>query len=283
MLSRESVISILRDKVELFRGFNEEKISLIVDGSELITVEENEAIIEEEEKGRFLGVILSGSLKIVRVENDGSRKIIGNLKEYEIFGEISLMTNEKTVANVVGDTHSEILLIPQTLFAKALITEPSAVAYISKLMLRRITEVSKSSSEEINSGRGNITLHSEKRKQILVINCGSSSLKYAYYDTYRPDEPFRGMVEKIGENQTIHKFSYGLSEEKNIIDAKNHREAFQDVIRVLTSDKYRIIKNPDEIDIVGHRVVHGGEKYNAPTVITEEVENEIEKASVSVS
>ncbi len=280
MLSRESVISILSEKVELFKGFSEEKIGIIIDGSKLVTVEENEAVIEEEEKGRFLGIILSGGVNIIRVENDGSRKIIGSLREYEIFGEIALMTNEKTVANVVGSTHSEILLIPQSMFTKALMTEPSAIAYLSKLMMKRVSEISKASQETGSYKDGHITLNSEKRKQILVINCGSSSLKYAYYDTYRPDEPFKGIVERIGENQTVHKFSYNSQEEKHIISASDHKEAFLDVIRILTSEKFRIIRNPDEIDIVGHRVVHGGEKYNAPTVITEEVEKEIEKANL---
>lgn len=280
MIPREKIITILKEKVELFNDFSKEKLNIIVDGSKVVTVEENEAVIEEEDKGRFLGVILSGGVNIVRIENDGSQNIISKLGEYEIFGEIALMTNEKTVANVVGGKHSEILLIPQNVFTKTLMTEPSAISYLSKLMLKRVSELSKTASALKTEESSHITLSSEKRRQILVINCGSSSLKYAYYDTYIPDEPFKGIVERIGEGQSIHKFIYHDREEKNTISASNHKEAFLDVIKVLTSERFKIIKDPSEIDIVGHRVVHGGEKYNAPKVITEEVEREIEKASL---
>ncbi|MGC8927421.1 MAG: acetate/propionate family kinase [Myxococcota bacterium] len=279
MLDRDRLLSILKERVELFKNFSDEKLDIIIDGSKIVTVEENEAVIEEEEKGRFLGVVLSGGVDILRVENDGSRKKISELNEFEIFGEIALMTNEKTVANVVGNRHSEIMLIPQNIFSKVLMTEPSAITYISRLIIQRISEISKVSSKDRVEADGHITLNSDKRRQILIINCGSSSLKYAYYDTYKQDEPFKGIVEKIGERGTFHKYTYKENEEKIEIDARDHKEAFLSMIGVLTSDRFKIIKNPDEIDIVGHRVVHGGERYNAPTVITDEVEKEIENAS----
>lgn len=279
MLEREEILLILKNKVELFKDFSEDKLNIIIDGSRIVTIEENEAVIEEEEKGKFLGIILAGGVDIVRVENDGSTKKISSLNEFEIFGEIALMTNEKTVANVVGNRHSKIMLIPQSIFTKILMTEPSAINYLSKLIIQRISEISRSAPKNTFETDSNITLSSDKRKQILVINCGSSSLKYAYYDTYRPNEPFKGIVEKIGENGTTHKFTYNDITEKSESLARDHKEAFLDVIKILTSERFKIIKNPDEIDIVGHRVVHGGEMYNAPTVITNEVEKEIEKAS----
>ncbi len=280
MFSRDELLLYLKTKIELFKGFSEEKLEIIINGSRLITVEENESVIEEEEKGRFLGIVLSGGVDIVRIEDDGSRKVVGHLNDFDIFGEISLMTSEKTVANVIGRCHSEIMLIPHSIFKKILMTEPSAISYLSKLMIKRISELAKTESATKSGEDLLIRLDSEKRKQILVINCGSSSLKYAYYDTFRPDECFKGIVEKIGENQTTHKFGFNGKEEKEIVSAKDHREAFLEVIKILTSNKFGIIKSIEDIDIVGHRVVHGGEKYNSPIVITDEVEREIEKVSI---
>ena len=280
MNSQNDLIQILSNKVELFRNFSVEKIREILAGSKVVEIEENEAVIEEEESGRYLGIVISGGVDIVKVENDGSKIKIASLGPYEIFGEISLMTNEKSVANVVGNTHSEILLIPRDVFSKVLITEPAAISYLSRLILKRVSELSTISVSEKGAPDHYLSLSSEKRKQILVINCGSSSLKYAYYDTYNPDEPFKGIVERIGESQPVHKYSYKGEEWVENVSVKDHRAGFLEVIRVLMSERFKILKDPSEIDIAGHRVVHGGERYNSPTVITEEVENEIEKASL---
>lgn len=279
MLSKNEIFEILRREVEIFREFSEENIRSIIDDSRLVTVEENEAVIEEEEQGRFLGIVLSGGVDILKIGDDGSRKKICSLSKNEIFGEMALMTEEKTVANVVGNTHSHILLIPQAVFARFIITEPSAITYLSKLMIKRVSDTQKDSSRTYGTVSGLLLLNSEKRKQIVVINCGSSSLKYAYYDTFNPAYPLRGIVEKIGEKGTTNKFSYREIEEKREISATDHKEAFLEVIATLTSTRFKIIRNSSEIDIVGHRVVHGGEKYNAPIVITDEVEREIEKAT----
>ncbi len=280
MIDRDEIFKILKDEIELFRDFSDEKLKSIIESSKIITVEENEAVIEEEDRGRFLGIVLAGGVDIIRVENDGSKNKINSLTKNEIFGEIALMTNEKTVANVVGNTHSNILLIPHEIFSKMIMTEPSAVTYLSKLIIRRVSEISKTTVGEDEHRDGYLSISSDKRRQILVINCGSSSLKYAFYDTFNPDNPFKGIIEKIGEKGTTHKFSYKEIEEKGEVAAANHKEAFMEVVATLTQDRFRLIKNASEIDIVGHRVVHGGEKYNAPTVITEDVEREIERASV---
>ncbi|MCX7943900.1 MAG: acetate/propionate family kinase [Deltaproteobacteria bacterium] len=280
MISREILFSILKNKVELFNNFSDKKLNIIIDGSRLVTIEENETVIEEGDKGRFLGVVLSGGVKIVRVENDGTHRVIGVFKEYDIFGEIALITNERTVVNVIGSRHSEILLIPQSLFSRLLISEQSAISYLSRLIVQRASEISKFQTETKSNDYRRISLDFEKRKQILVINCGSSSLKYAYYDTYKPDEPFKGIIERIGEREAIHKFTYMGNEQKSINFVPTHKEAFLEMIKVLSSDRFRVFKDPCDIDIVGHRVVHGGDKYNSPTIITDEVEEEIEKASI---
>jgi len=280
MNSQEELIQILSNRVELFKDFPLEKIGQILAGSKIVKVEENESVIEEEAGGRYLGIVISGGVNIVKVENDGSKRKIASLGPFEIFGEISLMTNEKSVANVVGNTHSEVVLIPRDIFSKMLITEPTAISYLSRLILKRVSEISNTQTKESGFSSGFLSLSSEKRKQILVINCGSSSLKYAYYDTYNPEEPFKGIVERIGESQPVHKFSYKDEESIEKISAKDHKEAFLEVIKILMSEKFKILRDTSEIDIVGHRVVHGGERYNSPTVITEDVENEIEKASL---
>ncbi len=114
--------------------------------------------------------------------------------------------------------------------------------------------------------------------KILVINSGSSSLKYILYDIAPSAEQVlaKGVVEKIGDNLSLLKHKAAAKESKREVRAKNHEEAFQVVINALLSDEAAVIRNTDEVDAVGHRVVHGGETFFESTIITAEVEKVVQ-------
>ena len=97
--------------------------------------------------------------------------------------------------------------------------------------------------------------------KVLVINCGSSSLKYQLIDMEDENVLAKGLVERIGIEGAI--FTHKVNGEKYIIEQpmKDHKEAIKLVLEALVHDKYGVIKNMSEISAVGHRVVHGGEKY----------------------
>ena len=108
--------------------------------------------------------------------------------------------------------------------------------------------------------------------KILVLNCGSSSVKYKLIDTENDATLAEGGVEKIGLHDGFLKFKRpdGTKEIKELghID---HRQAVQAILDILTDPKEGCIKSFGEIDAVGHRVVHGGEKFNKSVLITDEV------------
>ena len=108
--------------------------------------------------------------------------------------------------------------------------------------------------------------------KILVLNCGSSSVKYKLIDTENDATLAEGGVEKIGLHDGFLKFKRpdGTKEIKDLghID---HRQAVQAILDILTDPKEGCIKSFGEIDAVGHRVVHGGEKFNKSVLITDEV------------
>ena len=109
--------------------------------------------------------------------------------------------------------------------------------------------------------------------KILVLNCGSSSVKYKLIDLEGNNQNIlaEGGVEKIGLPDSFLKFKY--NGEKVTIPASmpNHKIAIHIILDNLTSEKYGCIKHFDEIDAVGHRLVHGGEKFNKSVLITDEV------------
>ena len=116
---------------------------------------------------------------------------------------------------------------------------------------------------------------------IFVVNAGSSSIKYQLFKMPGEQPICSGLVERIGlENSVItHKVFSGGSEKiiKKTIDLSGHEEGLNEVASLLTDAEIGVIKKPDEIEVVGHRVVHGGETFAATTMITKSVKEEIQK------
>jgi acetate kinase len=112
--------------------------------------------------------------------------------------------------------------------------------------------------------------------KILVLNCGSSSLKYKLLDKATGEELAAGAVEKIGLDGSFLKFTLPNGEKVVLEhDMPDHQTAIEFVLENLVSPQYGAVKSLDEIDAVGHRVVHGGEKFSESVLITDEVMNKI--------
>ena len=112
--------------------------------------------------------------------------------------------------------------------------------------------------------------------KILVLNSGSSSLKYQVIDTNTGEMLVKGNYERVGQAGAFLTHKVNGDKHKFEHPAKNHEKAIKFVMERLTSEAYGIFKSLDELDAVGHRVVHGGEKFKDAVLITEEVIKEIE-------
>ncbi|MEY8334029.1 acetate kinase [Lachnospiraceae bacterium 47-T17] len=114
---------------------------------------------------------------------------------------------------------------------------------------------------------------------VLVINCGSSSLKYQVIDSETEQVLAKGLCERIGIDGRLVYTPAGGEKEVSDLDMPTHKQAIQFVIDALTNDKTGVIKSLDEIGAVGHRLVHGGEKFACSTRITDEVIRAVEECS----
>lgn len=113
--------------------------------------------------------------------------------------------------------------------------------------------------------------------KILVINCGSSSLKYQLINMETEDVMAKGLVERIGiEGSRIKHETIGKEKKTIETPMQDHKRALELVMESLTNEEYGAIKSLDEIDAVGHRVVHGGEDFAQSVVIDEKVLKGIE-------
>jgi len=113
--------------------------------------------------------------------------------------------------------------------------------------------------------------------KILVLNCGSSSLKFQLINVDTNERLAKGNFERIGGMKTTLKLNIGGKKEELLHIARDYDEAIEFVLEVLLKPEYGLIKSLDEIGAVGHRIVHGGEMFHESVLINEEVIEEIEK------
>ena len=114
---------------------------------------------------------------------------------------------------------------------------------------------------------------------VLVINCGSSSLKYQLINSDSEEVLAKGLCERIGIDGRLVYQKEGMDKEITEAPMPTHKEAIQMVLTALHNPKSGAVKDLSEIDAVGHRVVHGGEKFAASVVLNEEVLAKVEECN----
>lgn len=108
--------------------------------------------------------------------------------------------------------------------------------------------------------------------KILVLNCGSSSIKYQLFDIETKEVLAKGGIEKIGLEDSFLKLTLPNGEKEVIYKSiPEHTAGVSLIIETITGDKFGVLKSINEIDAVGHRMVHGGEKFSKSTLLTDEV------------
>ncbi len=116
--------------------------------------------------------------------------------------------------------------------------------------------------------------------KVLVINSGSSSLKYQLIDMQTEQVMCKGLCERIGIEGSILTHKANGSEWTLNTDIPSHAEAFEHMLKMMTEGEGAVVKDKSEIDAIGHRVVHGGEKFTASALVTDEMLAKVDELSV---
>jgi acetate kinase len=269
----------------LFKNFSDIELEVLIKKSHVKTFARGEMIIQFGQPGRFLGVMLEGEAEAVITGKTGDRIRLGSLNKGDILGEASLLTGEPTNADVIALTKCELFLIPQASFSTFLAVNPDAVRIMAKTITDRLRNRQNNEEEQsrLEDAWQNIPdpyglrLVTASPEKILVINCGSSSLKFHYFDTADDSNDLNGIVERIGLDDSSLSAESHKGKFHKELGAAGYEEAFQAVVDLLTDEKNGVIKDLGELSAVGHRVVHGGAKYNHPVIIDERVTQDIHK------
>lgn len=283
-MDNPAIASLLKEKVGPFRDFSAEHLLALVEGSRVGSYEANEAVMHLGAEATHFGVVLSGTVKASAPGNGGERQEFGRLEAGDTFNEMALMTGDTVLADFITESRSEVLLIPVSLFQSVIVSQPGALQSISRTMTERMKSIladptKAAAALQQSEDPYGLKLKGERPEKVLVINCGSSSLKYSYYDTTDESRHARGSVERIGIDGTRLAHQGPKGEAKQELPKGGFAEAFKAMVAALTAKETGVMGGAGEVSVVAHRVVHGGEKFTEGTLITDEVLAQIEALS----
>ncbi len=272
-------------KTSLFSRFSSSSLDRILEHSRVEAFENGQIILEQGRPGTYLGTVLEGAVEVVLPTEAGGPRHLADIESGSYFGEMSLLTGEPIAANVVAKGPVTVLLTPHETISLELPSNPQAITELARTLSERLRRREDDDEEQAfveQARRRNRETRSLRPSpssglhRILVLNLGSSSLKYDFFDTSRPDLVFRGLVEKIGESESQHRAERGDQTHRAPVQANDHEAALNLVLSELTGPQGPL-DSLDQLTGVGHRVVHGGERYSAPVVITDEVLAELHR------
>lgn len=282
-MKTSALASFLKESVSALRLLSMEHLNSLVEGSRDQCFEANETILHQGAEATHFGVVLDGTVHACVLGEGARQESLGKLKRGDTFNEMALLTGDVVLADFIAESRCEILLIPVSLFQSVIVSEPGTVREISRTVTQRMKTLLSDPHKAAALRRGDdpygLKLKGERPEKILVINCGSSSLKYSFYDTTDETHAARGQVERIGIVGTCLAHKGSKREVKRDLPQGGFAEAFKAMIAELTAKETGVIAGAGEVSVVAHRVVHGGEKFTEGTLITDEVLAEIEALS----
>ncbi|MDD2744047.1 MAG: acetate/propionate family kinase [Rhodocyclaceae bacterium] len=274
------------ENVRLFESFSADKVEEIVIKSRLATYEGNEAILETGDEGRSIGVVISGHAEISMSDNTGTRNVITQLESGDVFGVMSLLTGDRIIADVIAGNRCFVLMIPQEVFNTHILTNAKAVGYLSRLLAERTRAMSvdlvtaQAHAVTKSSDPYALSLNTNTRGKVVVINAGLSQIHFGIYDTHDLGSDVHGIIDNSDEAtvrvtvmvgpqvKTVERAHFPLADLFKIMQES----------AALLGDAFAF--HPNDVNAIGHRVVHGGSKFSSAVVITPAVIADIEALSI---
>lgn len=274
------------EQVKLFEHFTADKVEEIVIKSRLATFEGNEAILETGDESHHFGVVISGHAEISSSDNTGTRTVISQLGAGDVFGVISLLTGDRIAADVIAGNRCFVLLIPQEVFNTHILTNPKAVAYLSRLLAERTrtmateAQASATATSSTASDPYALSLHTGQAGKVVTLNVGISQIHFGIYDTQESGADIHGIIDNA--DKQVARITLHVGTQTKTIEHVPFK--LSDLFKVMAETTAELGRaftfHPEDVTAIGHRVVHGGNKFASAVVITPAVIADIEELSV---
>lgn len=267
--------------LDIFSDLNDREMFILAESAQEIEYGPDAAIIKRGEIGRFLWIIHEGEVKVIMPPSGPAGEIIILLGTDSLFGEMSIMTGEPAVADVVAASACRLIRIPRDAVSQLIAGNPKTLGKFARLITERMLSNARvaaqpelqRSAHQVNEDPYDLNFSSASEPLIiLVLNSGSSSLKYSLFDTIRPQPLLEGEIEKIGSGDAAHQIRTPQTKRKDAQPGiMTMNDAFDVMIRTLTGPEFAAINRLGDLNVVGHRVVHGGGQFSNAVAIDENI------------
>jgi acetate kinase len=235
----------------------------------------------------FFGVVLEGEAQAYLAEQEGGLWSVETLRSGSTVGEMSLLTGLSSPVDLVATTPCRVLMIPGELLQRWVQADPATLQRFSKSIARRSTLIEQARLEqaravaqrEADEDPYGLSLTPAEPQKILVINLRAGSLKYRYFDTDDESRNVEGQVEWIDQPRTVQRHVTARGEFTFELGQASPRQALQAALDKLVDPEFGVLNSLSEITAVGHRVVHGDDKYANPVLIDDQVVADIRSFS----
>jgi len=276
-------LAFIDTRVPLLSHFTAQERRELGEGSQIQQYQPGAVIVHAGDDVHSLGVIVEGSVAASVPVDRGERILLGRLGAGDTFGEMALMSGDPLLVDITAESSCRVMLVPLTLFQSRIMANRSAAQLLLMSSSGRyqngMKDLAIAGAVARRQSESLLKLRSERPERILVLNCESSSLKYSFYDTEHPENAADGHVENIGGSgsRIVQKGAKGeLTRE---LPQGDHAGAFAAMLTALIDPTSGVIDDASAITVVGHRVIHGGEKFTNAVVINDAVLKEIEALS----
>jgi acetate kinase len=264
---------------EIFDSVPEGILKEIQEDAQIGPYAPGEVIVPAEQPFTFFGIILEGEVNVYLPEQQGEPQSIETLGAGDIIGAMSLLTGMDSPVDVIATTPCRVLLISPELFHRWVQVDSHALQEFSKLIARRSILIEQEqqanlrqlSEREAEKDPYGLNLTPEDPQKLLVLNLRTGSLKYRFFDTDDESKHVEGQVEWIGEPRATQTHLTAAGDYIFQLGLIDHQQALQATLDRLTDPEIGVLNSLNEITAVGHRIVHGGDKYSNAVVIDDQV------------
>lgn len=266
-------------RYDIFDDVPDNIVEAILGEAEIAPYAPGEVIVPVGQPFTFFGILLEGEAHAYLPQQEGEPRSVETFQAGSSIGEMSLLTDSTSPVDLIATTPCRALLIPVSLFQRWVQADPAALQRFSKSLARRSSAIEYGRQEherylaqqEADEDPYGLNLTPDEAQKILVLNLRTGSLKYRFFDTDDETKNVEGQVEWIGEPRATQTHVTALGEHIFKLGSIEHREALQAALDRLVDPEIGVLGSLNEITAVGHRVVHGGDKYSSPVVIDDQV------------
>jgi acetate kinase len=268
----------------LFQHVSEPMLDEIIERSEIAEFAPDEVIIPFGPPVTFLGVVLSGKAEArARVHTEAMEV----REEGDYFGEVSLMTGEPAAFTIVAVEPTQVLMIPDDMFSQWIAADAATRHIFARSMGRRLVlleedlkaRVELEEAKRSETDPYGLALRTREPMKILVVNARRTSFKFSFFDTADESNTVEGQIVCLGGKGCSLEYRKKDVELTEDVGQIQHPQEIHIILDHLCDPEIGVIRDINEITAVGHRVVHGGDRYNSPVRITEEVIEYIRQVS----